>query len=35
MKRRRHHNTKGYRQIENDKLYLQVERIRKKLKIPK
>jgi hypothetical protein len=35
MKFRKHHNNKGYHQIKEDKMYKQVERIRRKLKIGK
>lgn len=30
-KLRRHHNNKGYRQIQNDKLYLQVESMERRI----
>ena len=34
MKSRRHHNNKGYRQIKRDRLYEDIQRIARKLKIP-
>lgn len=34
MKKRRHHNNKGLRQVKRGKTYEQVKRMARKLKIP-